>query len=330
MSKRTFSSVDPLEDAKSNVKILRFGPTAKDCKSFSQLSSFYKKNFNITLHAVDPEAATRVLCGEVAASASAYSTPTMVLEGIKDRFDKTSVFEGWSHMPRDGVFYYLNGTTGSPKKDDRIFSPRTKAGGMQGRMSVEARWGLSKQYADPKLTESVFHELYQDEATDVAWAIRRAPSIAAYRKEHKAYPDEVRFVSMHVRSFRGTAQDGVFGDPFCTSKKPVARRHIYSKLYLQHLETTAYERYKQHEDAIQQCPLHLTVIGRDYDCAKRTDKDGTIVNEAVAVDNALLEDRVSSKHSFGHMFLLMAKLGGVLGDFASRKLMSGAVVHASL
>lgn len=326
MPKRTINSTDSREDAKSDVKILRFGPTAKDCKSFAQLSSFYQKKFNITLHAVNPEAATAVLCGDAAASACGDSAPTMVLEGIKDRFDKTSVFERWSGMPVDGVFYYLNGTTGSPKKEDSIFSPRSKTG---MNMSVEARWGLSKQYADPKLTESAFHELYHDEATDVTWATRRAPCIAAYRKKHEAYPTEVRFVSMHVRSFGGAGQNSVFGDPFCTSKKPVARRHIYSKLYLDHLDTSAYERYKQHEDAIAQCPLHLTVIGRDYDCAKRMDKDGTIVNEAVSVDNALLEDRVNSKHSFGHMFLLMAKLGGVLGDFASRKLKSGAVARVS-
>ena len=314
-----------MSDSMQGAKLLRFPASLKNCRSFAQLAALCKTKYGIILHAENPTAVTRFLAKQVHPSSPQRH---FFLEGKKHRFDKKKTVLQRSDpalvMPDYGVYCTVEGDSGGANPRDRVFSPRKKYAGS----SVEAAWGLTKQYRDKELTAEVFCQLQQDNAGACELAVRRAPALAKYRQEFGAYPAETRFVSMDMRVHAADAPLDALGDPFGTSSKPVARRFIYSRLVQNQMQTMAAERMDEYRGLIDECPLPLMVTGRDYDGPKTIAEDGTIIHESLRVDRALLEERVRDKvSSFGHMYVYMAELAGELGGFTSTPLKSGRVVR---
>ena len=148
--------------------------------------------------------------------------------------------------------------------NDVVFSPRNKD---DGDFCVEKEWGQCKQYADEELSRLVYHELEQDFRSARKLACRRAPALVHTLKTNPKAAREVRYVTTH----------------FSTTKKYKARKYIYAGLYLKHLEGVGKARFLQQDAATAQCPVPLTVIGRDYDGPKTKLADGRTLHTWVHV-----------------------------------------------
>lgn len=270
-------------------------PSVEQCRTFVQLRNFYKRTFGITLHTADEQAVNAMLARK---SPPGACPVVYVLEAIKMHFNSKDRVS--KHEPMPGVYYYLNGSSGSPCKADTVFSPRNKD---DPALCVEKEWGQCKQYADPELSKDVFHELEQDFRSDLSLACRRAPALThALRNKPKAAVEK-RYISAR----------------FSTKDKYMARKHIYAGYYTKHLKGIAKARFLQHRNAIAQCPIPLTVIGRDYDGPKTKLADGKTLYTSVEVTHRTLVERARDmQFSFGHMYVLMGALKNCLGDFGAR------------
>ena len=274
-------------------------PSVDDCRTFRQLRNYYQRKFGITLHTDDEDRVNEMLAGR-----KTTTPPTYVLEAMKMHYNTKDPVQ--KHVPGPGVYYYLIWTSGTPCKADTVFSPRIKDDLC---LCVEKEWGQCKEYHNPELTKDVFHDLERDDRSDLTFACRMAPSLRVAKRENAEDAREVRFSTLS----------------FSTKSKRMARKHIYSGLYIKQLKRIARDRFRQHREAIAHCPVPLTVIGRDYDGPKTKLPDGTTLHTSVVVTYPELCKRVGDvDFSFGHMYVLMAALKGCIGDFGARFLVPPA------
>ena len=207
-------------------------------------------------------------------------------------------------------FAILDATSGSPKLEDRIFSPL---------LGMEHKWQESKCYEGIKREEDVLfwkreferfskqikrEELYtrvkhrngkgKPVLPQIQKLKRRSDPVIKYKAKYKVYPKETLYECEEL---------GVK-----TEDKAEAREKIYGPLYEKYvLNSVAQERLDEWKAYLKTMPDSLTIIVKDLDGTK--DENG--VASWADYNAALHADRIKGKHSFGHGYFVARRMAEI-------------------
>lgn len=228
------------------------------------------------------------------------ATPTLTQHEVmisckRERFPKSSL----TYTPPDAhiktPFYVsIDTTSGAANKKDRVFSPLTQY--------MEGAWQKSKEYDEAEISNSVektFWERVEMTKDSVGHkSPRRSDQVARFKRKYKRNPKEIGYAHGSVK----------------TSSKHVARRDIYTALYIKKiLQGEGGERLSNLKSMLQEAgmqEIYITVIVKDYDGPKRKVSSITNVTENLNITQDLLEERVEGDFSFGHGYLVAAVAAG--------------------